>query len=204
MDKLDSRGLSEPEFLGAYDPSDFPHPSVTADVVVFDSDCESCRILLIRRGGHPCIGQWALPGGFVDPGETVEEAAQRELAEETGIEVGFLKQLYTFSKPGRDPRTWVITVAHVAFVDSTSRQQVQAGDDALDAQWFKVSAVEQDGCIDLRLFYGAETLTAKLQRIPDSEELDILESAGLAFDHAAIITQALDKYGFVRGACQRQ
>ena len=115
--------LSEKQFSERYDPGEFPRPSVAVDIVVFTvtdarssnyrklSEKELC-ILLIRRGGHPYKGQWALPGGFACPDETVGEAANRELAEETGIQGGYLEQLYTFSKPGRDPRTWRLSPAN--------------------------------------------------------------------------------------------
>jgi len=146
MSRFDAGGLSEKQFLEQYNPGDFPRPSVTVDIVVFAvtdvrgnnyrklSDKE-LRILLIQRGGHPYIGQWALPGGFVLPVETVGEAASRELAEETGMRGGYLEQLYTFSKPGRDPRTWVISCAHMALIGG-ERLSLKAGSDADDARWF--------------------------------------------------------------------
>lgn len=96
------------------------------------------RLLMTKRGGHPYLGDWALPGGFVRPTETTEQATGRELREETGIEHVYLEQLYTFSEQGRDPRTWVMSCSYMALIDSAS-VQLQAGDDADQAAWFKVA-----------------------------------------------------------------
>ena len=149
------------------------------------------RVLLIRRGRHPYIGQWALPGGFVNPDETVEEAAQRELEEETGIRASCLRQLYAFSKPGRDPRAWVITVAYLAFVNSDCLS-VTAGDDAAEAQWFTLNAsTASDGCIRLVLTHKDLRLAACVKPVANSEEFQTIENDGLAFDHAEIIARAL-------------
>lgn len=82
---------------------DYPRPAVTADVVCF-SQIDGLRVLLIKRGGEPFEGQWALPGGFVDIDEDLEDAARRELKEETGLEMDSLKQFRCFGAPGRDPR----------------------------------------------------------------------------------------------------
>ncbi len=144
----DREGLTEEEFLAAYQPGDYPRPSVATDMVIFtvmDREEENyrklpekeLRLLLIKRGGHPFLGCWALPGGFVRPTETTEQAAERELREETGVKDVYLEQLYTFSQPGRDPRMWVMSCSYMALVDS-SQVVVQAGDDADQAAWFKV------------------------------------------------------------------
>ena len=102
---------------------------------------ERClQLLLIQRKVWPFEGRWALPGGFVRPGETLEEAARRELSEETGVGNVFLEQLRAFGDPGRDPRTWVITVAHTALIPS-DRLTLRADTDAADAGWFPLSAL---------------------------------------------------------------
>src|SRR5581483_6032080 len=104
---------------------EWPRPSVTVDCVLFGVDplmdgTMNLQVLLIRRGDMPFKGQWALPGGFVnvrddgDQGESLEDAARRELREETGADVEYLEQLYTFGKPGRDPRGRVVSVAFMA------------------------------------------------------------------------------------------
>ena len=132
----------------------------------------------------------------MNPDETVGAAAKRELEEETGIQSEDLVQLFTFSKPGRDPRTWIITVAHMLVITDTSLA-IRAGDDAEDAQWFAITAMKQDACIDLTLVFEDLQLSARLRQATDSEELVILENDGLAFDHAQIITMALQKLGLL-------
>ncbi len=151
----DKNGLTEAEFLASYQPGDYPRPSVATDMVIFtvtDEDEDNyrklpekeLRVLLVRRGGHPFLGCWALPGGFVRPAETTEEAAERELREETGVDQVYLEQLYTFSQPGRDPRTWVMSCSYMALVDS-SQVAVRAGDDADDAAWFRLAFRPREG-----------------------------------------------------------
>ena len=118
----DKNGLTEAEFLARYDAGKYPRPSVTADVAAFTHTDGRPRVLLVRRGGHPFIGTWALPGGFVEPEETVETAACRELWEETGIENAPVRQIGTYSDPHRDPRTRVITVAFYSCLDGLPAQ----------------------------------------------------------------------------------
>ena len=119
---------------------EYARPSVTVDCVVFglDLDAEDLKILLIQRSGRPFAGMWALPGGFVDMDETLDQAAKRELQEETGISRLYLEQLYTFGDPGRDPRDRVITVAYYALVKLTDHT-IKADTDASDVAWFGVS-----------------------------------------------------------------
>lgn len=134
------------EFVKNYDDSKYAKPSVTADMVIFarsrEAGHEHLEVLLIQRGRPPFRGQYALPGGFVNPDESVDDAAWRELEEETGVDCGCLEQLRTFSTPGRDPRRWVITCAYLALVEK-SEITVQAGDDAKAAEWFSVKLERQ-------------------------------------------------------------
>ncbi len=113
-------------------------PSVTVDCVVFGLDDEDLKVLLIERDREPFAGAWALPGGFVGPEETLEQAALRELAEETGVAKVYLEQLYTFGAPGRDPRDRVITVAYYALVRRLDHAPMAASD-ARSVGWFPVS-----------------------------------------------------------------
>ncbi|MBI4424568.1 MAG: NUDIX hydrolase [Elusimicrobia bacterium] len=113
-------------------------PLVTVDVVLLSLQGSELDCLLIRRGARPHAGSWALPGGFVRPGESLEQAAFRELAEESNVRNVYLEQLYTFGAPGRDPRGRVITVAYYALIDA-SLQDVRAGTDASDAGWHPVA-----------------------------------------------------------------
>ncbi len=113
----------------------YPHPAVTADIVVFAIIEARLSVLLIRRGIDPFRGQWALPGGFLAMEETIEACAARELAEETGVERAPLVQFGIFSDPGRDPRERVLSIAFLACVRA-DEAQMQAGTDAADVRWF--------------------------------------------------------------------
>ena len=121
---------------------DYPRPMLTADVVVL-AGADTPRVLLIQRGNPPFAGSWALPGGFVEQGEQVAEAAPRELAEETGLRVdaGALELLGVYDTPGRDPRGWTVSVVYVARVPGESA--VAGADDAGDARWFPVEALPE-------------------------------------------------------------
>ena len=118
---------------------EYPRPAVTVDCVVFGLDEEDLKVLLIQRDVQPFRGQWALPGGFVRMDEDLEQAARRELREETGVSLPYLylEQLYTFGAPGRDPRGRVVTVAYFALV-KLSDHVPHAATDARDAAWFSV------------------------------------------------------------------
>jgi 8-oxo-dGTP diphosphatase len=104
-------------------------PALTTDCVVFNARGE---VLLIRRKYDPFKGSYALPGGFVDVGERVEDACRRELSEETGLEVGELRLIGAYSDPKRDPRGHTCSIAYLALVD---RAEAIAGDDAAAAEW---------------------------------------------------------------------
>jgi 8-oxo-dGTP diphosphatase len=107
---------------------------LTVDVVVLAGTGEDRRVLLIQRGNPPFRGSWAIPGGFVEEGEQVVDAAPRELAEETGLQVGELELLGVYDTPGRDPRGWTVSIVYLARVPGES--EVAGADDARDARWF--------------------------------------------------------------------
>lgn len=115
-----------------------PRPALTVDCVVFGFDEGEMKFLLIRRGLAPFKGRWALPGGFVQVDETIDAAARRELAEETGLSNVFLEQLYTFGAVDRDPRERVVSVAYYALV-SLAEHPATGASDASDAAWFPVA-----------------------------------------------------------------
>lgn len=118
----------------------YPRPSVTVDCVLFGLDADRLQVLLIRRNSAPFKDRWALPGGFVDEGETLEDAARRELAEETGLGDIYLEQLYSFGDPGRDPRGWMISVAYYGLVSMRQHAPIAASD-ASEAVWKDATAV---------------------------------------------------------------
>jgi 8-oxo-dGTP diphosphatase len=117
---------------------DYPRPALTVDVAVVTSEARP-RILLIRRKNEPFGGCWAFPGGFVDQGETLEQAARRELQEETGLSVIELAQLHATADPGRDPRGWTATVLYLARVRPADATAV-AADDAAEVGWHPLDA----------------------------------------------------------------
>lgn len=112
-------------------------PAVTIDVVLFTILGGDLKVLLVQRKNKPFRGRWALPGGFVGYGESLDEAALRELKEETNVSNVYLEQLYTFGEPDRDPRTRVITVAYYSLI-CADFAEVRAADDAQEARWFPV------------------------------------------------------------------
>ena len=116
---------------------DYPRPSVTTDILIFSGKGDETKILLIQRGKDPFKGWWALPGGFLDMDEELDECARRELKEETGLSGIELKQLFTVGDVGRDPRGRTISVMFYGFAYHRS-DKVQAGDDARAVQWFSV------------------------------------------------------------------
>jgi len=114
---------------------DYPRPAVTADIIILKLLNNQQSVLLIERKHPPFEGMWALPGGFLEMGETLEETALRELQEETGIIGVKLAQFYTFSKVNRDPRHRTITTVFIGQADEHTVTP-QAGDDATKVQWF--------------------------------------------------------------------
>ena len=137
---------------------DYPRPALTVDGVIFGLDPAGLKVLLIQRDRPPFEGRWALPGGFVEMGETLDAAARRELAEETGLAGVFLEQLYTFGDPGRDPRGRVVSVAYYALVNLHDRPVIAASD-ARNAAWFAADDVPP------LAFDHAEVLEVALNRL---------------------------------------
>ena len=179
--------------------SNYPKPSVTVDVVLFTFTGEQLRVLLIKRNREPFINHWALPGGFVDINEKLEDAAARELEEETGLRDIYLEQLYTFGDPGRDPRGWTISVAYFAIVGADHTKQVHAGDDAGDADWFDVYnlpplAFDHEDIISYalqRLRYKLEYTGLGFLLLPAEFTLGQLQKV-----YEAVLEEKLDKRNF--------
>ncbi len=186
------------EWYKEHEEGKYEKPSMTADIAIFSVFGEEpkLKLLLIKRGNHPCKDMYALPGGFVDKNETIDEAAERELKEETGIECGFLEQIRTFSEPGRDPRGWTMTGSYLALIDA-SKYKIQAGDDAKEAVWFEVSMQkDEQGRWDLKLQNGETLLHAILEDTAKAgreiqPRLQFVESENIAFDHGKIIAYSV-------------
>ncbi len=148
-----------------YDPHAYPPFAITADLVILTIREQRLHVLLIERLGEPFAGSWALPGGFVGIDETIEEAARRELAEETGVDDHlYLEQLRTYGEPLRDPRMRVVSVAWLAL--AADLREPVAGDDAGDAKWLPVDdALALDLAFDHRriLSDGLERARDKIE-----------------------------------------
>ena len=141
---------------------EYPHLAVTTDIVVFTLQDGALKVLLVRRGNEPFKGDWALPGGFVRPDESLLNCAWRELEEETGISGHFLEQLYTFGEVYRDPRERVISVAYYALIPS-DKTVLKASADADAAAWFRVDRLPDLAFDHLKILQtGQSRLAAKL------------------------------------------
>jgi len=117
---------------------DYPRPAVTVDVAVVTREKDR-RVLLIKRKQEPFAGIWALPGGFIEMDETLEDAARRELKEESGAEIETIEQVAAFDDPGRDPRGRTISILYLAEVNAEDLQ-VYAADDAAEIGWHRLAA----------------------------------------------------------------
>ena len=115
----------------------YPKPSVTTDCILIKLTGRAKTILLIKRKHDPFMGKWALPGGFVEIDEDLEDGAKRELEEETGLKNIALAQFKTYGTPGRDPRGRTISVVYYGFLTNES-PKIEAGDDAEEASWFEL------------------------------------------------------------------
>jgi len=119
---------------------DYPKPSVTVDIVIFTVQDNELKVLLVKRAVEPFKNKWAIPGGFVKMDESLEDAAIRELKEETGVKDVYLEQLYSFGEPKRDPRGRVITVAYMALINS-EKIKLKAATDVSEVQWFSIKKI---------------------------------------------------------------
>jgi 8-oxo-dGTP diphosphatase len=178
-------------------PSRAGQPAVTVDVVIFRLHEDVLKVLLIRRAFPPFKGKWALPGGFVNINETLEEAALREMEEETGVRDVYLEQLYTFGDPKRDPRGRVITVAYFALISKDL--EVRAGEEATHAEWHPVEKIPDLafdhnkilGYAVQRLRYKLEYSAVGFELLPDEFTLSELQKA-----YEIVLAEKLDKRNF--------
>ncbi|NJN32030.1 MAG: NUDIX hydrolase [Synechococcales cyanobacterium RM1_1_8] len=178
----------------------YARAALTVDCVVFGLDGGDLKILLIQRKLDPFRGQWALPGGFVELDETLEEAARRELEEETGVKDLFLEQLYSFSDLDRDPRERVISVAYYALVNLDEHPAIAASD-AAQVSWFSAFELPPLAFDHGEIFAMAlGRLQGKLRYEPVGFELlpQKFTLAQLQQLYETVLNQALDKRNFRR------
>jgi 8-oxo-dGTP diphosphatase len=177
---------------------EFPRPALTVDVVVFALDEEELKVMLVERDLAPFAGQWALPGGFVRVDETLDEAARRELREESGLKDIFLEQLYTFGELQRDPRERVVTVAYYALVNLEGHD-VHASTDARNAAWFSINDLPKLAFDHHKILQTAhERLRAKVRYQPIGFELlpERFTLSQLQHLYELILDRELDKRNF--------
>lgn len=202
----------ERAFCAAYDDSRYWHPSVTADTAVFRCldmpenatkkyPQRKLELLLVKRGRPPYAGGWALPGGFLEEGESLHECAARECLEETGLAPVYAGDVATFSRPDRDPRTRVITQCFLAVMPEGSTSTAKASDDAAEAAWFEVAMHSEALAPDhyrahLSLSHGETVISGSVDLLHDDKRgwrrEVVEESALLAFDHLEMIASAVE------------
>lgn len=226
--------IKKNDFLETYDINQYDRPSIAADIAVFSIGSKivegtdyrklptkTLRLLLIRRAEQPFQGEWALPGGFMKKGETIQEAARRELKEETGTDKAYLELCDVFSDSGRDPRGWIISQSFLAVLNENdlANGHLEASGDAGEAKWFDITVrktadkkQEQDNVVTCENDYElllqdsdasdaneAVRLRAVIREhieYRDYHEFvtyDIMDSQGIAFDHAKIITSIFNR-----------
>ena len=228
----DINSSEEREYLENYNIEQFERPSVATDIVAFavmqDGEQSNIRklanrelkLLLVKRSQFPYKGAWALPGGFLRPGETIEETAKRELLEETGVENPFLHLAGVYSEAGRDPRGWIISNSFISLINAENCS-LRADTDAWDAAWFCVKLQSDNTSSDdststtkmikhtLTLSFDSASSDSNIKGDENIEikaivsekstkkghnhvsNYQIVDSGELGFDHAKIIVQSL-------------
>lgn len=228
----DINSSEEREYLENYNIGQFERPSVATDIVAFavmqDGEQSNIRklanrelkLLLVKRSQFPYKGAWALPGGFLRPGETIEETAMRELLEETGVENPFLHLAGVYSEAGRDPRGWIISNSFISLINAENCS-LRADTDAWDAAWFCVKLQSDNTSSDdststtkmikhtLTLSFDSASSDSNIKGDENIEikaivsekstrkghnhvsSYQIVDSGELGFDHAKIIVQSL-------------
>ncbi|MBR3349005.1 MAG: NUDIX hydrolase [Solobacterium sp.] len=208
MEEVNAKGQTLKEFLEEYDETKYRRPSNTVDMILMTVSQAKLKLLLIRRKDHPFINDWALPGGFINFDEDMETAVLRELQEETNItDHTYFRQLYTFGKTDRDPRTRIITTAYLSLTPEENIRHTRAGDDAADAGWFRISKniISTDGngrssqvvleCEDngVRIVYDVYDRVNQNYIHTDSKLNETESNAKLAADHIKAVNMAMDQ-----------
>jgi len=180
---------------------EYPRPALTVDIVIFTLRENRLQLLLIQRREQPYAGMWALPGGFVRVDESLEEAASRELSEETGVSEAYLEQLYTYGDVDRDPRGRVVTVAYFALIPAGAPVRSEGGSDARQARWHPLEslpalAFDHREIVTYalrRLRYKLEYTAACFELLPDEFTLSEIQQT-----YELILGEKLDKRNFRR------
>ena len=177
---------------------DYEKPSVTVDIIVFTIKDNDLKVLLVKRGIEPFKDKWAIPGGFIKLNENIEDAAKRELEEETGVKGVYLEQLYTFGDVNRDPRGRVITVSYFALINS-EKLSLKAATDTSDAKWFSILdlpplAFDHNKILEYaiqRLKWKFEYTTLAFSLLPQKFELSRLQKI-----YEIVFNKKFDKRNF--------
>lgn len=185
MELKDKKGLTLQQFLEDYKTKNYNRPYLTADCLIISQKEKDLYILLVKRKGHPFIQQWAIPGGFAQENETLDQTAQRELKEETDLESS-VTLLGNYSQPQRDPRGWVVSAAYYGIVDK-DEVRPQAGDDAAQTSWFKIKIQDEE-----------ITLTNEEVTIIFDKDHQYITTEQLAFDHHKMIIDLLKKLDYLK------
>lgn len=179
----------------------YPRPALTVDIVVFTLRDNRLQVLLIQRNEEPFAGMWALPGGFVRMDESLEDAAQRELEEETGVHNVYLEQLYTYGDPQRDPRGRVVTVAYYALIPADTPVRTEGSSDVRQACWYPVDDLPPLAFDHAAIYtYALRRLRYKLEYTAVGFELlpDKFTLSELQHTYETILGEMLDKRNFRR------
>jgi len=214
---------NEEEFLKEYNPGDYKRPSVTNDVIIFTTDDKKednsrkvpkkgLQVLLIKRDDYPQKGKWAIPGGFVNMDESLEEGAIRKLKDETGIDNVYMEQLYSFGEVNRDPRTRVISVGNVALI-SKDNINFNNKNTVKETKWFWIEKNlikseedekymlneyilkfrSEDGAFEVDYEITEKIEKSVLRKIEKTYRVLKDGSEELAFDHYKIVDYAIDR-----------
>lgn len=207
MNDLNAEGETLEEFLAHYDETKYRRPSNTVDMILMTVSEGKLKLLLVKRGNHPFINDWALPGGFVNFDEDLDHAVERELAEETHItKHTYFRQLYTLGNADRDPRTRIISTVYLSMTPEENIKLAKAGDDAADTAWFTISKVTEKTDAKGRtslLSLEEENLGIRMEyRIYDKAMHNYIETRSvmckssncqLAADHIKAVNMAMDQ-----------